>query len=56
MGLALLLIFAGDDFWGVAKIALAAHLPVFLIEGIVSACTVSFLSKVKSEMVQRVGA
>jgi cobalt/nickel transport system permease protein len=48
--LAALLATAGEDFWGVAKIALAAHIPVMLIEGIVGGCTVSFLFRVKPEM------
>ena len=48
--LAALLATAGEDFWGVARIALAAHIPVMLIEGIVGGCTVSFLFRVKPEM------
>jgi cobalt/nickel transport system permease protein len=41
---------AGEDFWGVAKLALAAHFPVMLIEGFVGGCTISFLFRVKPEM------
>ncbi|WP_419660627.1 CbiQ2: cobalt transport protein [Desulfosarcina variabilis str. Montpellier] len=37
----------GEDFLGVAKIALAAHVPVIIIEGAVSALTVGFLARVK---------
>ena len=48
--LAVLLASGGEDFWGVAKLALLAHLPVFLIEGLVSAFTVSFLFRVKPEL------
>lgn len=48
--LAALLATAGEDFWGVARIALAAHIPVMLIEGVVGGCTVSFLFRVKPEM------
>jgi len=48
--LAILLAMAGDDFFGVAKIALIAHVPVFFIEGFVSAFTVSFLFRVKPEL------
>ncbi len=48
--LALLLVSGGEDFWGVAKLALAAHVPVVLIEAAVSAMIVSFLIKVKPEM------
>lgn len=50
--LALFLASAGEDFLGVAQIALAAHVPIFFIEGFVSASTVSFLFKVKPEMLQ----
>lgn len=45
--LALLLVSAGEDFIGVGKIAFAAHLPIICIEAIISACTVSFLYKVR---------
>ncbi len=48
--LALLLASGGEDFFGVAKIALAAHIPVILIEGAVSAFTVAFLVRVKPEL------
>lgn len=37
----------GEDFLGVAKIALAAHVPVIIIEGAVSALTIGFLARVK---------
>ncbi len=49
--LASLLATSGEDFFGVAKLALAAHIPVMLIEGTVCAFAVSFLLKVKPEMV-----
>ncbi len=45
--LALLLMSSGEDFFGVAKIAFVAHLPVIIIEGIISGCIVSFLYKVR---------
>jgi cobalt/nickel transport system permease protein len=44
--LALLLLTGGEDFWGVAKIAMYAHLPVLVIETAISAFAVSFLYKV----------
>lgn len=50
LGLALLLISGGEDFWGVAQIALLAHLPVIIIEGLITAMTVAFLSRVKPEL------
>ena len=50
--LALLLLTAGEDFWGVAKIALYVHLPVIAIESAISAFSVSFLYKVKPDLLQ----
>lgn len=50
--LAALLFTSGEDFLGVAKIALLAHLPVIAIEAVVSAFTVSFLYKVKPELLR----
>ncbi len=48
--LALLLSTAGEDFCGVAKLALAVHVPVVVIEGIVSAFVISFLYRVRPEL------
>lgn len=48
--LALLLAGSGEDFLGVAKLALAAHLPVVFIEALVAAFIIRFLFKVKPEM------
>jgi cobalt/nickel transport system permease protein len=45
--LALLLAAGGEDFFGVAKLALAAHVPVIIIEGVVSGLTIGFLARVK---------
>lgn len=45
--LAMLLVTGGEDFLGVAKIALLAHIPVIIIEGIISAFTIGFLARVK---------
>ncbi len=50
--LALLLVSGGEDFLGVARIAMAAHLPVLGIESAISAFTVSFLYKVKPDLLQ----
>jgi cobalt/nickel transport system permease protein len=50
--LAVLLATGGEDFFGVAKIALLAHVPVFIIEGLVSAFTIGFLARVKPELLQ----
>lgn len=48
--LAGLLTTAGEDFFGVAKLALAAHVPVFIIEAGVSAFAMAFLFRVKPEL------
>ncbi len=50
--LAALLVTGGEDFFGVAKIALLAHVPVIIIEGAVSGFTIGFLVRVKPEMLQ----
>ncbi|MGB5158289.1 cobalt transporter CbiM [Desulfobacterium sp. N47] len=50
--LAALLFTGGEDFVGVAKIALAAHGPVIIIEGLISAFTIRFLARVKPELLQ----
>ncbi len=48
--LAVLLYLSGDEFLGVAKVAVVAHIPVAIIEGIISSFTVSFLYRVKPEL------
>jgi cobalt/nickel transport system permease protein len=48
--LAGLLVTGGEDFFGVAKIALLVHVPVIVIEGLVSGFTIAFLARVKPEM------
>jgi len=50
--LAILLATGGEDFFGIAKIALLAHVPVIVIEGIVSAFTIGFLARVKPSLLQ----
>lgn len=50
--LAGLLFTGGEDFVGVAKIALAAHVPVIIIEGLVTAFTIRFLAHVKPELLE----
>ncbi len=52
IALAGLLATGGEDFGGVAKLALAAHIPVIIIEGLVSGFTISFLARVKPELLQ----
>jgi cobalt/nickel transport system permease protein len=48
--LAALLTTAGEDFFGVAKLALVAHVPVFIIEAGISAFAMIFLFRVKPEL------
>ena len=48
--LGFLLFLGGEDFLGVAKLALAAHIPVMIVEAAVAAFTVSFLFKVKPDL------
>lgn len=50
--LALLLVTTREEFLGVAKYAIVAHLPVMVIEGIVSGFVVSFIAKVKPEILR----
>jgi cobalt/nickel transport system permease protein len=50
--LAVLLMTGGEEFLGVAKIALLAHVPVILIEGVVSGFTIGFLVRVKPDLLQ----
>jgi len=51
--LALLLATGGEDFFAVITLALLAHLPVFVVEALVSAFTVSFLFRVKPELLEQ---
>jgi cobalt/nickel transport system permease protein len=46
----LALMFTEEGFWGVAALVLAAHIPVMIIEGIVTALCVAFLKKVQPSM------
>lgn len=50
--LALLLVTGGEDFLGVAKLALVAHLPVLAIESLVCGFVVSFVYKVKPDLLK----
>ena len=51
--LATLLVTTGSEFIGVAKYAALAHLPIMIIEGIVTGFIASFLMRVKPEMLER---
>lgn len=50
--LALALVTTGSEFVGVAKYAALAHLPVMIIEGIMTGFIASFLMKVKPEILR----
>jgi len=50
--LALLLVSTGSEFTGVAKYAALAHLPVMVIDGLITLSVVSFLKKVKPELLE----
>ena len=54
--LALSLVFTGQHFMGVAKLVLMAHLPIMVIEGLITALVVKFLKKIKPEMLEVVYA
>lgn len=47
-----LLVTTGSEFIGVAKYAALAHLPVIIIEGIITGFVVSFLMKIKPEILE----
>ncbi|MDI6890135.1 MAG: cobalt transporter CbiM [Thermodesulfovibrionales bacterium] len=49
---AIALVSTGEGFLNVAKVVVVAHLPVMLIEGIITAFCVTFLKKVKPEILE----
>jgi len=51
--LALWLYSAGREFWAIARLALAAHLPIMVLEGLVCGAAAEFLVKVKPEILGR---
>ena len=52
--LALFLVTTGDEFAGVARIAVIAHIPVIIIEAVMAGFIVSFIHKVKPEILKGV--
>lgn len=50
--IALSLVATGEEFAAAAKIVLAAHLPVMIIEGLFTAACVAFLRKVRPEILE----
>jgi len=51
--LAVFLVSTGDVFIGAAKIVAIAHLPIIVVEAIIVGFIVSFISKVKPELLER---
>lgn len=50
--MAFALVFSGDAFLTAAKVIVAAHIPIMIIEGIIAAACVKFLKKVKPEILE----
>jgi cobalt/nickel transport system permease protein len=50
------LVFTGDPFIGVAKVVVVAHLPVMIIEGLITLFSAGFLRKLKPELLEAVHA
>ncbi len=46
------LVFTGEAFLGVARLVVAAHLPVMVIEGLITAFCVAFIRRVKPEILE----
>jgi cobalt/nickel transport system permease protein len=46
------LVCSGEEFTGIAKVMVAAHLPVIFIEGVVNVFIVTLLKKVKPEILE----
>ena len=53
---ALSLTFTGDPFVGIAKVVVIAHLPVMIIEGLITLFSVGFLKKLKPELLEAIHA
>ena len=53
---AISLVFTGNPFLGVAKVVVAAHLPVMIIEGLITLFLAGFLRKLKPELLEVVHA
>ncbi|MBN2706094.1 MAG: cobalt transporter CbiM [Deltaproteobacteria bacterium] len=53
--MALSLFFTGEAFLGVAKLVMLAHLPVMVIEGLITVFCVKFIKSVRPEMLAYLG-
>lgn len=49
---ALALAFTSEGFWAAAQLLLLAHLPIMLAEGLITMFTVSFIARVRPEMLR----
>ena len=49
---AISLVFTGDPFLGIAKVVVIAHLPVMVIEGLITLFSAGFLRKLKPELLE----
>jgi cobalt/nickel transport system permease protein len=49
---AISLVFTGDLFLGIAKVVVIAHLPVMVIEGLITLFSAGFLRKLKPELLE----
>ena len=49
---AISLVFTGDPFLGIAKVVVIAHLPVMVIEGLITLFSAGFLKKLKPELLE----
>jgi len=49
---AISLVFTGDPFWGIAKVVVIAHLPIMVIEGLITLFSAGFLRKLKPELLE----
>lgn len=50
------LVLTGESFWPVARLVLAAHVPVMVVEGVFVAVSVQFLKKVRPELLETIHA
>ena len=53
---AICLVFTGNPFIGIAKLVVIAHLPVMIIEGLITLFSAGFLKKLKPELLEAVHA
>lgn len=52
--LSIALVSTGEEFTAIAKLVVFAHLPIFIIEGVITLFCILFLKKVKPEILEKV--